>query len=115
MRVHYSSDRSHSERSEESSYFDQFGQLRRTANVRRSVSHLVSTISSSSWMFRSAQHDSASISCSFAFGLFLRSDCVFLETLRVRVGEIRRILVRLIEHFSSTTRISGVFLDQRCD
>ena len=60
---------------------------------------------------RSAQHDSAIISCLPAAGLFLRSYRVFLKTRRVRVGEIRRFLVRLIEHFSSATRIPGVFLD----
>ena len=62
-------------------------------------------------MFRSAQHDSAIISRSPAFGLFLRSHRVFLKTLRVGVGEIRRILVGLIEHFSSAARISAVLLD----
>jgi hypothetical protein len=54
-------------------------------------------------LHRSVQHDSAIISCAPDVGLFLRSYRVFLETRRVRVGEIRRILVRLIEHFSSAT------------
>src|SRR5438034_11136899 len=40
---------------------------------------------------------------------------IFLKTRCVRVGEIRRILVWLIEHFSSATRISSVFLDQLGD
>jgi hypothetical protein len=62
-------------------------------------------------MFRSAQHDSAIISRSPAFGLFLCSHRAFLKTLRVGVGEIRRILVGLIKHFSSAARISAVFLD----
>jgi hypothetical protein len=64
---------------------------------------------------RSAQHDSTIVSRSPAFGLFLRGYCVFLKTRRVRVGEIRRILVGLIEHFSSAARISAVLLDQRRD
>src|SRR5439155_17284458 len=42
------------------------------------------------------------------YGIFLKARCV-------RVGEIRRFLVRLIEHFSSATRISSVFLDQLGD
>jgi hypothetical protein len=66
-------------------------------------------------LHRSAQHDSAIISRSLAFGLFLRSHRAFLKTRRVGVGEIRRILVGLIEHLSSTTRISSVLLDQRRD
>jgi hypothetical protein len=78
-------------------------------------------------MFRSAQHDSPVMSCSPAvFGqklaeaalpvrLFLVGYGIFLKARCVRVGEIRRILVRLVEHFSSATRILRVFLDQRRD
>ena len=66
-------------------------------------------------MLRSAQHDSAIISRSPAFGLFLRSNRAFQKARRVGVGEIRRILVGLIEHFSSAARISAVLLDQRRD
>jgi len=62
-----------------------------------------------------AQHDSAIVSRSPAFGLFLRSHRAFLKTRRVRVSEIRRILIGLIEHFSSAARISAVLLDQRRD
>jgi hypothetical protein len=64
---------------------------------------------------RSAQHDSAIVSCFPVVDLFLRSNRVFLKTRRFRVGEVRCILVRLIEHFSSTARISAVLLDQRRD
>jgi hypothetical protein len=37
----------------------------------------------------------------------------FRKTGRVRIGQIRSLLVWLIEHLSSAARISGVFLDQR--
>jgi hypothetical protein len=50
-----------------------------------------------------------------AVRLFLRSYGIFLKARRVRVGEIRRVLVGLIEHFSSAARISAVLLDQRRD
>jgi hypothetical protein len=64
---------------------------------------------------RSAQHDSAIVSCFPAADLFLRSDRVFLKTRCVGIGKVRCILVRLIEHFSSATRISAVLLDQSGD
>ena len=64
---------------------------------------------------RFAQHDRAIISRSPAFGLLLRSNRAFLKTRRVGVGEIRRILVGLIEHFSSAAGIFRIFLDQRRD
>ncbi len=48
-------------------------------------------------------------------GLVLAGNHIFSDALRVGVGEIRRILVRLIEHFSSAARISAVLLDQRRD
>ena len=62
---------------------------------------------------RSAQHDSAIVSCFPAVGLVLRSDRVFFQTWCVWVGKIRCILIWLIEHFSSTARISAVLLNQR--
>jgi hypothetical protein len=43
------------------------------------------------------------------------SDHTFPDTRCVRVGKIRRILIGLIEHFSATTRITSVFLDQLGD
>jgi hypothetical protein len=60
---------------------------------------------------RSAQHDSAIVSCFPAAGLFLRGYCVFLKTRRVGVGEVWRILIRLIEHFSLATGAAVVSLD----
>ena len=108
-RVHYSSDRCHSERSEES-------RINCDACLRimdRDVGKLGLMLRIS--LRRSAQHDSAIISCFQAVDLFLRSDRVFLKTRRVGVGEIRRILVGLIEHFSSAARISAVLLDQGSD
>jgi hypothetical protein len=47
--------------------------------------------------------------------LFLGRYYVFLDAWCVRVGQIRRILIRLIEHFSLATRTSAVFPDQRRD
>jgi hypothetical protein len=47
--------------------------------------------------------------------LFLLGHPIFLKARGVRVGQIRSILIRLIEHFSPATRISAVFLDQRRD
>jgi hypothetical protein len=44
--------------------------------------------------------------------LFLGGYRIFLKARCVRVGQIRGILIRLIEHFSSAAGISGVFLDQ---
>jgi hypothetical protein len=46
---------------------------------------------------------------------FLGSYYVFLDAWGVRVGQIRSILVRLIEHFSSAAGIFRIFLDQRRD
>jgi NADH:ubiquinone oxidoreductase subunit H len=47
--------------------------------------------------------------------LFLGGYRIFLKARCVRVGKIRRILIRLIEHFSLATRTSAVFPDQRRD
>ena len=47
--------------------------------------------------------------------LFLLSYCIFPKARCVRVGEIWRILIGLIEHFSTATRISSVFLNQLRD
>ena len=48
-------------------------------------------------------------------GLVLAGNDIFTDARRVGVGEIRCILVGLIEHFSSTARISAVLLNQRRD
>ena len=48
-------------------------------------------------------------------GLVLAGNHIFTDARRVRVGEIRRILVGLIEHFSSAAGISAVLLDQSRD
>jgi len=47
--------------------------------------------------------------------LFLGGYYVFLDAWSVRVGQIRSILIRLIEHFSSAAGIFRIFLDQRRD
>ena len=62
-------------------------------------------------MFRSAQHDSDCV----LGGSILAGNHIFAETRRVGVGEIRRVLIGLIEHFSSAARISAVLLDQGRD
>jgi hypothetical protein len=61
-------------------------------------------------MSRSAAGTARSVCNSFLGGY-----CVFLDAGCVRVGQIRSILIWLIEHFSSAAGIFRIFLDQRRD